>query len=352
VKKLLRNLRTYLAPREDPYAGGDLDNAHRIGSVLWGLLVVLTTLLLPFSPPTEPLGSSGWLIAAVLILLGAAAVYGMRTHYFTTWRALGILGVAILLGVGVMQWLGGGIGAPYERLVLLPVLFTAAIQPPRKIAVFMGLVLLVMAAPFIYDGWNSAEAGSSVVTYVVWCALAIGGNLLMSGVRMQRLALAADEAEAREEARVDALTGLYNRRAFDEILQQEVFRARRLGIPLSMAMVDVVNFKEINDRWSYAEGDRCLREIGVALREALRDPDLCFRWGGDEYAVILTGTAHEDTEQVAERLHRAVGATCERPDEEPVQIRFAASQLEEGQTSQELVERAGLALTEEKLDAR
>jgi diguanylate cyclase (GGDEF)-like protein len=349
---VLQKLRAYFAPTPDPYAGGDHDNALRIGMVIWGLLVALTVVLLPFSPPTDPIGTAGWLVAAVLLLLGAGVVYAMRARLFSTWGSLEVVIYAFLLGVGVMQWLGGGIAAPYERLLLLPILFAAAIQPPRKIAAFMGAVLLVMAAPFVYDGWNSAEAGSSVATYVVWCALAVAGNLLMSGVRLQRLALAAEEAQAREEARVDALTGLYNRRAFDEMLQQEVYRARRLGIPLTMAMVDVENFKEINDRWSYAEGDRCLQEISAALRGALRDPDLCFRWGGDEFAVILTGTAHEDTEQVADRMQGQVARKCKRPDEEPVQIRFAAAQLEEGQTSQELVERAGLALTAVKLDAR
>ena len=173
----------------------------------------------------------------------------------------------------------------------------------------------------------------------------------MSGVRAQRLSHAAEEAEARHEARIDALTGLHNRRAFDEILRSEVTRARRRGLPLSMAMVDIENFKEVNDRWSYSEGDRCLRDVAAALLAALRQPDFCFRWGGDEFALILSGAAADDTAPIAERLQAEVASTCRRPDDNPVQIRFAVAQLGDEMTPEELTEVAGLALTAVKLDA-
>jgi len=143
----------------------------------------------------------------------------------------------------------------------------------------MLFVFVVLMSPLVYDQWNSDEAAGSVATFVIWCALAVGGSLLMSGVRAQRLIHAAEEAEARHEARMDSLTGLHNRRAFDEILEREVTRARLLDVPLTMAMVDIVNFKEVNDRWSYAEGDRCLQEVGSALMRSVRGPDVCFPLG-------------------------------------------------------------------------
>jgi diguanylate cyclase (GGDEF)-like protein len=116
-------------------------------------------------------------------------------------------------------------------------------------------------------------------------------------------------------------------------------------------MVDIENFKEVNDRWSYAEGDRCLREVAEALRENLRQPDLCFRWGGDEFALILTGTAAEETDPIAERLRAEVGSSCKRPDEAPLQIRFAVAELRNGMSARNLIETAGLALTSAKFDA-
>jgi diguanylate cyclase (GGDEF)-like protein len=206
-------------------------------------------------------------------------------------------------------------------------------------------------APLVYDHWNADQFGASLASFVIWCGLGIGGNLLMSGVRAQRVSHAAEEAEARHEARIDSLSGLHNRRAFDELLIAEVARARRLDLTLSVAMVDIENFKEINDRWSYAEGDRCLREVAKALSDNVRQPDFCFRWGGDEFALILSGTPAADTGPIAERLQEQVTATCKRPDESPIRIRFAVSELREGTSPHELTEMVGVALRSAKLDA-
>jgi diguanylate cyclase (GGDEF)-like protein len=343
-------IRGYFARRDDPYAGGDLANAQRIGTVIWGLLVLLALLLVPLNPPTDVVGAVGWILAALLIAAGVWAVYSMRSGRFASWGTLLLLSYETAIAIGVMQWLSGGQTAPYRGLLLLPVLFVAAIQPPRKIAPFMGLVLVVLAAPFIYDTWDAARAEGTAATYVIWCALAVGASLLMMGVRAQRLSLQAEGQEARTEARVDSLTGLRNRRAFDELLITEVARARRLDLPLSMAMVDIANFKEVNERWSYAEGDRCLSEVAKTVRDYLRQPDFCFRWGGDEFALILSGTPADETGPVAERLRAEVLRNCKRPDESPIRIRFAAVELRDGMSPSELTERAGLALTAAKLD--
>jgi diguanylate cyclase (GGDEF)-like protein len=173
----------------------------------------------------------------------------------------------------------------------------------------------------------------------------------MSAIRAQRLAHAADEAAAREEARLDALTGLHNRRAFNEALANEMKLARRLGIPLSVAMVDIVNFKQINDRWSPAEGDRCLRAVADALSDSLRDPDQVFRWGGDEFALILTGTAAKDAGSLRDRLRLIISSACARPDDDPIEIRFAVAQARDDETPEEIVEMAGHAMTAAKMDS-
>jgi diguanylate cyclase (GGDEF)-like protein len=344
------SFRAYFARREDPYAGGDLDNAQRISAVLWGLLVLLSVGLLPASPPSEPSKEAGWIITGVLIALGVFLVVQTYRRRISSWGLLLAIGYAIVAAVAVMDWVAGGLGEPYERLLLLPVVFVAATQPPRQIVAFLAFVLVALMAPLVYDGWDTHEFGASIASFVIWCGLGIGGNLLMSGVRAQRLSHAAEEAEARHEARIDSLTGLHNRRAFDELLIAEVARARRLGLPLSMAMVDIENFKEVNDRWSYAEGDRCLREVANALRDNLRQPDFCFRWGGDEFALILSGTPADETGPIEERLRVEVSGKCKRPDDTPIRIRFAVAELRDGISPRELTEMAGLALTAAKLD--
>jgi diguanylate cyclase (GGDEF)-like protein len=349
--QLIQMVRAYFAPRPHPYAGGDLGNAQRLGAIFWGMLVVLTVVLWSFSPPNQPIGAAGWIPAVGLVVAGAGLVYAMRRGRITSWEWMLALSYVVVLGIVVMQWLGGGVGSPYEQLLLLPLVFVAAIQPPRRIGAFLGFVALTLAAPFVYDRWGSDAAGAAAASWVIWSALALGASLLMSGVRAQRLAMAEDEAEAREEARVDALTGLRNRRAFDEAIELETKRARRLHIPLTMAMIDIENFKEINDRWSYAEGDRALQEVSKALVGAVREPDLCFRWGGDEFALILGGTAARETAPIAQRVREEVYSGCRRPDDEPIRIRFAVAELTEDTEPGELVEMAGLALTAAKLEA-
>jgi diguanylate cyclase (GGDEF)-like protein len=115
-------------------------------------------------------------------------------------------------------------------------------------------------------------------------------------------------------------------------------------------MVDVVSFKEINDRWSPAEGDRCLREVAEALGSSLRDPDQVFRWGGDEFVLILTGTVVDATDPLRDRLDVIIGSSCSRPDRQPLELRFAAAQLQDEQDPEELVEMVGLAMTATKME--
>jgi hypothetical protein len=148
------SIRAYFARREDPYAGGDLDNAQRIGVVLWGLLVLLTLALLLAEPPTDPSEGVGWAIAAVLIGLGVVLVIQNRRRRIAGWEWLLATAYWIVAGLAVMQWLAGGVNEPYEALLLLPVVFVAATQPPRQIAAFMAFVLLALLSPFFYDGWD------------------------------------------------------------------------------------------------------------------------------------------------------------------------------------------------------
>jgi diguanylate cyclase (GGDEF)-like protein len=343
-------IRGYFARRGDPFAGSNLGNARRIGVIIWALLIGLAALLVPLNPPDEAIGDAGWVLCVLLIAGGVTTVFQMEAGRFAGWDAMLLVSYGTAVSIGVIQWLSGGQTAPFRGLLLLPVLFVACTQPPRRIAPFMALVFVVLAAPFVYDSWDSTRAEAIGTNFIIWSALAVGASLLMTRVRAQRRSLQEEGQEARAEARIDSLTGLRNRRAFDELLSVEVSRARRHGLSLSMAMVDIENFKEVNDRWSYAEGDRCLRDVADALRVALREPDFCFRWGGDEFALILGGTPADDVAPLAERLREHVSATCQRPDGAPVSIRFAVAELGEGMSLRELTEMAGLALTAGKLD--
>ncbi len=111
-----------------------------------------------------------------------------------------------------------------------------------------------------------------------------------------------------EQSITDALTGLKNRRFFDERLHEEFRRAQRYGDYLSLIMVDLDDFKQVNDRFGHPSGDAVLRETGSLIRASIRDPDICARYGGEEFAVILPKTHMSGALAVAERIWRELGA--------------------------------------------
>ncbi|WP_162674446.1 sensor domain-containing diguanylate cyclase [Vibrio variabilis] len=106
----------------------------------------------------------------------------------------------------------------------------------------------------------------------------------------------------------DALTGVFNRRYLDMQLKREVASHVRRSKPLSFVMIDVDNFKGVNDRFGHSVGDQVLQRIGQLLMSSVREEDYCFRFGGDEFALLLPMTSALSAYQVAERVRsRVVG---------------------------------------------
>jgi diguanylate cyclase (GGDEF)-like protein len=107
-------------------------------------------------------------------------------------------------------------------------------------------------------------------------------------------------------ARIDALTGLYNRRELDERLAGLASHGRRNGIEIGVLLVDVDRFKQINDTLGHATGDAVLQEIATRLRAEVRAEDVVGRWGGEEFLLLAPGSDLKGRQQLAERLRRAV----------------------------------------------
>ncbi len=118
-------------------------------------------------------------------------------------------------------------------------------------------------------------------------------------------------AKAEQKARVDELTGLLNRRSLDEMLDSEISRHSRYGGVFSLAIVDLDSFKAYNDNYGHLSGDKLLRQIGNIIKGAIRYADHAYRYGGDEFAILLPQTDAHAALQVTERVRKKIaeGAT-------------------------------------------
>jgi len=152
-------------------------------------------------------------------------------------------------------------------------------------------------------------------------ALEIFANQAVAAIESAR-----SYSDAREQSIRDGLTGAHNHRHFQESLQKELGRAERQGRPLTVLMLDIDNFKSVNDRYGHPIGDAILQRIVGEIRSEVRgDMDLVARYGGEEFAVILPETATDGAAEVAERVRRRVDERLFRPPETDEVVRVTVS---------------------------
>ena len=153
---------------------------------------------------------------------------------------------------------------------------------------------------------------TAMTALAIACAvLGVLALALLLRLRGLSKALRRTEAESRRSRRLadlDALTGLHNRRYFHETLAREVARAGRYGRSLALVILDIDDFKAINDEIGHLAGDAVLSEVAKRLRAVVRSADIACRVGGDEFAVILPESSAADAEQLYHRVRRAVAA--------------------------------------------
>lgn len=163
-----------------------------------------------------------------------------------------------------------------DSLALSPSLQTpdgaALMDRVRSVALFLGLLVVL-----------------AVVTTMVFA-----GVLARRGERERHVALR------------DPLTGSFNRRAFYPLFQKESDRSRRLGLGLAVIFFDIDHFKRLNDAHGHETGDRVLEQLARRVQHTLREHDLLFRWGGEEFLVLLPHSSGHDAAAVAERIRAAV----------------------------------------------
>ncbi len=139
-------------------------------------------------------------------------------------------------------------------------------------------------------------------------ALEIRNGSVLSALAVNALEAAWELAETSRRSRTDALTGLWNRRHFDEQLERELAETDRYGGTCALVICDIDFFKKVNDTYGHDAGDVVLQQVAAVLRDGVRTVDICARLGGEELALILPKTAHEGAVELAERLRQRLEA--------------------------------------------
>lgn len=174
-------------------------------------------------------------------------------------------------------------------------------------------------------------------------------------VRQRVSYLKRENSSLADQVRIDYLTRIPNRRALEERLEIEMARFKRHGHRFSLALMDMDNFKDINDNFGHPVGDRCLVEVAERLRQRLRTSDMVARYGGDEFVILLPETSAKQAVLVAELLRKHIEDTefTVRNLRVPVTVSLGVTQTEEDdQEVFDVLERADRALYQAKIDGR
>lgn len=226
--------------------------------------------------------------AILLLPLREILSHRRASLFFYAWS----LSAAAVTTVGVL--LTGGSQSPLVALYFIILVYAATAYPPKALIRVASLIV----GAYVAMALRNPEGVATGI--LVGGALALSAWMSAVTARNQWRQL----EEQTELARIDGLTGCLNQRTFREALDAEVERARRFGHPLAFLLVDLDEFKLVNDNRGHLAGDAVLSTIGSILRESVRRIDVVGRLGGDEFGVALIESGPDRALDVARRIHR------------------------------------------------
>lgn len=324
------------------------------------LLSMISGAILPLPPRIAENMSACLLVMVFFLIYMGMRWFVQRTRLATMNGPLALMAsLTTILSVGVMRT-GAELAA--ARVAALIVLITTIVMllrpriksladPARVMAFLMAFVASTVALPLLLS--FGIIPHDRQLTSAAHALTMIG--ITMLGFAFIGMYVAETKRRLHEETRLDSLTGLHNRRAFEEMIQREVQLAARDNTPLTLLMMDLDHFKQLNDTWGHALGDRALRTFGGVLLTVTGTRDAVARLGGEEFAILLPGRSARSAMSLAERLRATVEGLRLSEGEELVHftVSIGLSSLQDGETAFEpMLRRADRALYKVKRSGR
>lgn len=162
------------------------------------------------------------------------------------------------------------------------------------------------------------------------------------------------QARLEKMATTDKLTGIYNRNAFDIILDETIKESQRTGEDFSIIMFDIDHFKEINDKFGHLVGDEVLKHVIAKVQNNIRKSDVCCRWGGEEFLILLKKCNLVNAYKIAEKIRKAIKENPYHHDDKDITITVSlgVSQFQDSDTADELINRVDHAMYRAKQNGR
>lgn len=336
ARELVERAPVRLPVPEELRAGLERQRARNFGRlvgpgtpIVLGLtFVLIATGLFLFGPDVSSVDARRWWMSEAVAL--ATASFGLflvrRADMLTRFAEIVAAGSALVLGTKLFVLVGAhdtglALHAAFVCVLTITLIALAFRLPPTHVlAAYAGAIGVALAFAF-------ASAPTTLVPTREYLGYVAGYAFIALGIAhfaerqerityLQGVLLAYESARSRhlnEEleriARTDPLTGIANRRTFDEHLKKEWERARRGNDPIALLFVDVDHFKAFNDTYGHPAGDACLASVAEALARAARRPaDLAARYGGEEFVLLLPETDRTGAKEVAEALLASIDA--------------------------------------------
>lgn len=250
--------------------------------------------------------------------------------------------IAIMLSVLSAQF---GLGITPFAIIMMVMCFTLQghflLLTCLAVFGFVGLsTCLILFLP------NEVYSPLIATSFTISIACIVIANMT-EGMRVNQFVIVSDLNNTNRQlkllSQLDHLTGLLNRRSIDAILQQELSRSERFAHPLSLLLIDIDNFKHINDAYGHVYGDKMIKDVANSIKMHVRDVDHVGRIGGDEFVVMLVETDQNYAIQVADRMRHEVCKLFSSKSKDKVTISIGHA-VSEGESYIALIEKADRAL--------